>query len=308
MKWEEVTLEPGETKTFTYYVGMYSILKGNQTVINQTTALNAVENDENYMKDELSYRVENKIIPAKKGSVETVINKIKLSYSDDSEVILKGQFRVVDANGNELTVVEPTAAYDQNTKEYIISFPANLVPDDGLAYVEYTVDTNLFEDDYVNQAKELHSNVLHQGILKSGSIVEYNTDTVVQIKKKEIPPIPVKYLDEQGNVIKEESSVVAEYNEDFSITADDINGYSYKTTQGISDGKTVQAKFLEQYTKDGEVIAREIVFIYQKKPVNSPVVEVKKQLPDAGQFELPSASVFFLVAAYLLYKRKTTLQ
>lgn len=308
MKWEDVTLQPNESKSFTYYIGMYSIISGGQSVLNTTKVIDAETTENNFMKDELEYTILTNIIPGKKNSISKINLEVTLSDSENKDIFLKDGISVVDEQGQIIKEYVKDDVYDKDNSRLLIELDGTLLPDNEKVYLKFKVDVNKTEDDYTNTPSVLTVNANHIATLKNNERISYETKSVVKINEKILDPIPVYFIDENGRGIKEISLLEKEYLADFEITAPEIEGYEYVSTSGISKEKTVTSKFLEVYKESGKILERKIMFHYKKKPAL--VVENKdiKKLPESGVINTNKISYSLLglalIAMYFAVKNK----
>lgn len=269
MKWNDVTLNPGESKAFTYYIGIYPAVKGSQVVLNINKNDNAL-NSQNVMKEEMEFQVSTLISALRVQDVQEGSLILDFVLQEDTSNgkndLLFKNIGLYDSNNQLLRSYNVADVYDQQNKQMRIAYTKANVPADGVIVLKYTLDVNKQADDrFINESRYLLTNVLHSAMI-NGQAITYKSTSKVKIDKKPIPSISIYFVDEEGNEIAAMQSLQGLYEEVYQFTPVDIANYSLKQVAGLcADLQSCSGKFLDEYLLNGAIVTPEIRYTYSKK-------------------------------------------
>lgn len=89
-----------------------------------------------------------------------------------------------------------------------------------------------------------------------GQYTKDNIEVVFVYQKNKSEEVVVKYIDESGNYIRRDKTIVGNNGDDYETTAEEVDGYKHTKTNGEEKGKI---------TYDG----KEITYTYKKSDKNS---------------------------------------
>ncbi|MFC0234292.1 MucBP domain-containing protein [Vagococcus entomophilus] len=254
MKWDEVTLQPGESKEFSYDVSLSGNIKSERSYENQTQ-----QSGINYPGDTLAYRMTAKLDSSfgevSSGTITDTLDK-GLSFTSDKVEIL-------DASGTVLRSVPVSDCYDAAKHKLSVPIQKSDVQSENVT-IRYFVKA---DQSLANQTA--HNEGIYQII---GAVGEKNiTDSLdVPFSQKKSQAVTVSYLDESGNVLPLDDGtanpliLTGEYGAKYETQEKPIKGYILLRTKGDTKGtftdvaQTVQYVYGKDPNYKGNVITKYI--------------------------------------------------
>jgi uncharacterized surface anchored protein len=237
MKWDEVTLKPGESKSFTYELSLMGNIETYRSYVNKTQ-----DSGENYPGDIIEYTMEM--------NLDDSFSGISSGYIQDTLAdglsVVGNYVEVLDSNGTVIKSVPMSDVYDESTNTIKVELKGEELQDH-YAAIRYTAkaDSSLANKTAKNEGTYMVTADSMEKVVASSMDVPFS--------KRNPRPVTVSYVDQSGNLLELDDQtenpiiLTGEYDQEYKTEKKEIIGYEFDSVQGMVDGKFSEEPQIVKY-------------------------------------------------------------